>query len=184
MATAHVELIDGIVLTQDLYKDNTLILKKGIVLDTYLLNKLNKFGISTDELDFRIVQSGNFEKNTKPAVEVLIWQKNNFKAHRTRSILNYAGYDNEKILLVNSVDNLNYKIKNISLVFVDSVFYNQDLIEKLTLIAHNKKINVFVLNCDEFCPPDLIYNMDLMNVKYLYRPLAAHYINALLKLYS
>ena len=79
MATAHVELIDGIVLTQDLYKDNTLILKKGIVLDTYLLNKLNKFGISTDELDFRIVQSGNFEKNTKPAVEVLIWQKNNFK---------------------------------------------------------------------------------------------------------
>ena len=52
MSIANVELTDGIILSKDLYKDNTLILKKGIVLDTYLINKLNKFGITSNEIDF------------------------------------------------------------------------------------------------------------------------------------
>lgn len=184
MSIANVELTDGIILSKDLYKDNTLILKKGIVLDTYLINKLNKFGITSNEIDFLKPKDENKTEKKNPLIEVLIFQKNTFQAHRTKNILNHAGYTNENIRLLKNLDNVIFDNPDISLVFVDSIFYTKDLLERLTLMQKHKKINIFVLNCDEFCPQNLVYNLDLINVKYLYRPLATNYINALLKLYS
>ena len=177
------EILDGVILKDDLYKNNTLLLKKGSVLNSYILNKLNNFGIFPKEYNNGIAQLADTSKNIK---EILIIQKERSFAYRTKEILRYAGFESDKIFLLNSFINLREQISknNISYIFVDSVFYCEEFLQEVFLLKNKQKINIFVLNCEELKPQKISYNNDFFNIKFLHRPLANNYIKALLSLYS
>ena len=97
----EIELKNEIVLSEDIYKHNTLILKKGCVLNPYLINKLEKFGISKYKN-----KSLNAQKSYNASVEILILDNDVNSSNKTRNILEFAGFESNKILQVNDTDSL------------------------------------------------------------------------------
>ncbi len=189
MATTNVDLIDGIILKRDIYKDNVLLLKRGAILNPYLLDKLNKFGFNSDELDDFVDKSHSemgISQNTDKykSLKVLVLQCDDFKAFKTKNILVKAGFENDEIMVVKDLQNQNLRDKNIVCIFVDSKLYNDDFVNDVTLLSNRNKIVIFVLGCDECMPENISFNSDYQTVKFLHRPLASSYVNALLQLYS
>ena len=188
MTLSNLNLADGAVLKEDLYKDNTLLLKKGIILNAYLINKLNNFGFYTQSLVNSVEDK---PQKTQPELkkqttntEVLIYQQNIFDSNKTKKVLEYAGFSPDKISVINNSNKIPYGETNISYIFVDSVYYNDDFMEDVTLLKSNNKLIIFVLGCDSHTPKHVDFNTDSQTVKFLYRPLANDYIKALLNSYS
>ena len=182
MATRNIDLVDEIILKDDLYKHNTLLLKRGSVLNAYLLSKLNNFGV----MQYRDEKTQEFVKSLTCEKEVLILHSENLQSIRTKEILKFAGFDADKILCVNSIKELTSSISVLGLkyIFVDSSFYNTELVNQIFLHTKNKQLKIFVMNCDETTKTSVRYNSEYQNVKFLFRPLANSYIKALLRLYS
>jgi len=177
MATRNIDLMNDIVLKEDIYKDNTLLVKKGNVLNSYLINKLNKFGVSGI--------ANSYHSDFSLGTEILILQSDLYQQKRTKEILKFAGFEQDKILLLDDENLLKDKlrIKSLKYLFIDYSFYGKDLLDEIFLNSINRKLVIFVLNCPEGTA-ERIYNSDYQNVKLLYRPLANSYIKALLRLYS
>lgn len=189
MTVTNLDLADGLVLKEDLYKDNTLLLKKGIILNAYLINKLNNFGFYTQAIINTPVaeQQQEPQQELKPqttSTEVLIYQQNIFDSTKTKKVLEYAGFSANKISVINSMSKIPYGESNISYIFIDSLYYDENFVEDITLLQSKNKIKIFVLGCDNHTPKRVNFNTDSQIVKFLYRPLANDYIKALLNLYS
>ena len=184
MALPDVNMLDGLILKQDLYKDNTLLLKKGSVLNSYILNKLNNFGYyAVEDITENSLQSMSLATASK---EVALIQNDKLRSLRNREILKFAGFSSESILLLDSAKNItkNPFINNISYIFIDFSLFTEEFLQELTLLNTKKKIRIFVMNTVEEAKPNLLLNTDYLEVKFLYRPLANNYIKALLRLYS
>ena len=182
MTPLNQNLNDDIVLKEDLYKNNILLLKKGSIINNHILQKLNKFGVypKNNNLATNFINSINCSK------EVLIIQPDNFNAARTENILKFAGFNPEKILKLNSTENLIQKIgrNKISYIFIDKTLFSEDFVNDTLLLKNTNKIKIFVLNCSENDGKNITYNTDFQDIKFLYKPLANNYIKALLRLYS
>lgn len=182
MATNNIDLYDEIILKNDLYKQNTLLLKRGSVLNAHLISKLNKFGVYHYDIQRRgkTFSSVNLEK------EVIILQSNIGQMRKTKEILNFAGFENEKILLIDSKEKLfkSLTLLGLKYIFIDSSFYTPELVNQIFLEMKNENIKIFVMNCTEDLSKEISYNTDYQFVKFLCRPLANSYIKALLRIYS
>jgi len=182
MSTRSIDLVDGFVLKDDIYKDNTLLLKRGSVLNAYLLNKLNNFGV----WQYREAKTSEFKEALLGEKEILILETNELQARKTKDILKFAGFSDDSIVTISSSEELEQSLADLKLkyVFVDSSFYDKELIEKIFLASKNKNIKIFVTNATETTNKNVKYNTEYQNVKFLHRPLANSYIKALLRLYS
>ena len=182
MSISNYDLHDGTILKDDLYKNNTLLLKKGSVINNHILQKLNRFGVypQSHSLIINSISDSFYSKN------ILVIQSDNLAAIKTENILKFAGFSSDKILVLNSTDNLSKKIgKNkISYIFIDKKLFTQDFIQETFLIKSTNKIKIFVLNCEDSEEQNIKYNTEFQDIKFLHRPLANNYIKALLSLYS
>lgn len=181
MSLVENELISGNVLQEDLYKDNTLILKRGSVLNDYLLNKLNKFGLEN------ICISNQKTNPLKNLVKrVLIIQKNELDSMRTRNVLHFAGFSNSDIICISDLKSLktNINLAFVKYIFIDSKMFDKSLIDEIFLKQNNRNVKIFVMNCDNVYSQNYKYNNDFQNIKFLYRTLDKNYIKALISLYS
>ena len=99
-----------IVQKEDLYKNDTLLLKKGSILNSYVLNKLYNFGLE----NIRIGNEKNKIKILKKQVkkDILIIQKSILDIKRTQNILNYAGYQDNVLTLQNIKNLIDFTINN------------------------------------------------------------------------
>lgn len=183
MAFSNTDTLDKLILKDDLYKDNTLLLKKGSVLNNYIINKLHKFGVKYATC---INEENEITTQILTEYEVLIINNNQFKNIRTREVLKHAGYENENILFLNSCENILLKknlLKDIKFIFIDYALYNKDFLNELYLIKNNK-IKIFITDVPEINNKRFLHNSDFQDIVFLQRPLANNYINALLRLYS
>ena len=182
MATNNIDLSNEIILKNDLYKQNTLLLKRGSVLDAHLISKLNKFGV----YHYDIQSQGKTLSSVSLEKEILILQSDIGQLRKTKKILNYAGFANEKILTTDSKEKLlkSLSVAGLKYIFLDSIFYSQELISQIFLNMKSQNVKIFVLNCSEDLSKEFSYNTDYQFVKFLSRPLANSYIKALLRIYS
>ncbi|MDD3594267.1 MAG: hypothetical protein PHX18_06540 [Candidatus Gastranaerophilales bacterium] len=170
-----------IILDKDIYKNKTLLLRKGSVLDSYLLQKLNNFGISNSEI------SGftSAEISLQEAQRVLIVQKNRFDNRRIREIIEFAGFAPKNIFINNDssyFDEIDFN--KLNFLFIDDEFFTQELAAKIFMGLEKNRLKIFVLNHDINSSDTINFNSDFISVKYLHKPLAKDYIKALIKIYG
>lgn len=170
-----------IILDKDIYKNKTLLLKKGSVLDNYMLQKLNNFGISNSEITTFAAAEVSVQDNQK----VLIVQKNKFFNRRTREIIEFAGFAPKNIFINNDTDYFDeIDFEKLNYLFIDDEFFTEDIALQIFMGLKKNHLKVFVLNHDINNTSVINFNSDSMSVKYLYRPLAKDYIKALIKIYG
>jgi len=184
MAAANFELNEGFILEKDIYKDKTLLLRRGVILNAYLLNKLSNFGIHLEDLYSDVENSDKSSYTDKVENEkILILNEDELAAKRMKILFKYFGYTDKNVACIKNITDVTMKNTNVSYIFVPSYLYNDDLISKLVLSNNANKINVFVLDCNLKQPDRVFFNTDFLNVKFLYRPLSKEYIQILFKIY-
>jgi hypothetical protein len=181
------------ILDEDVLQNNILLLRKGVSLNDYLINKLLNFGIKEVPVDIT-----GMEKNyTKTEIvdndltknqSVLIVHKELKEISKTLQIMSKAGFKEQNIFATSNIEIFERYVmkKNLLYVFMEHSFFNQELVDLVDKLISKQYINIFVLGTETLKEiaklKEIKVNNDFINIKILQKPLDSGYIKALINL--
>lgn len=138
-----------LVLDDDIWKNKTLLVKKGGKLNYDMIDKLINFGVKETkvkivEKDYADYDNLNLIKNQS----ILIVQKDFKSISKHAKMLINAGFANQNIFASNSVNFLSKYLQNKSLcyVFIDYSLYGKKAINIIKNSIYNRTIDLYILN--------------------------------------
>ena len=164
----------------DIYKDDTLLLKKGTIIDSSIVSKLQNFGIFIEENRQEKENENVLSKNT---LSILVADTNEFSCIKNKKIIENSILKNGKIIQVSNKGLLKTIIKNnnFNFVFIDYELFDEEILNEIFLRAKDK-IYIFVTNSSMKKLFAKKYNSEQIKINFLYRTIEKDYINALIKI--
>lgn len=164
----------------DIYKDDTLLLKKGSFIDSNIVNKLQNFGIFIDEEKSEKKDENIFSKN---GISVLIADSNEFTCLKNKKIIENSILQNGKILQISNKSLLKTVIQNnnFNFIFINYELFDEEILNEIFLRA-KEKTYIFVTNSSRKRLFAKKYNSEQIKINFLYRNIEKAYINALIKI--
>jgi hypothetical protein len=164
----------------DIYKDDTLLLKKGSFIDNNIVAKLQNFGIFIDENEPKEQEQNALTKNS---LSILVADSNEFSCVKTKKILESSILKNGKIIQVSNKSLLKTVIlnNNFNFIFIDYEMFDEETLNEIFLRA-KEKTYIFITNSSRKRLFAKKYNSEQIKINFLYRTIEKDYINALIKI--
>lgn len=164
----------------DIYKDDTLLLKKGTFIDSNIVSKLQNFGIFIEENQPEEKKETILSKNT---ASILVADSNEFTCVKTKKIIENSILQNGKIIQVSNQTLLKTIIQNnnFNFIFIDYELFDEEILNEIFLRAKDKTY-IFVTNSSMKKLFAKKYNSEQIKINFLYRNIEKDYINALIKI--
>ena len=164
----------------DIYKDDTLLLKKGSFIDSNIVAKLQNFGIFIEDNTPTKQEENIISKNN---ISVLVADSNEFSCAKTKKILENSILKKGKIIQVSNKSLLKTIIQNnnFNFIFIEYELFDEETLNDIFLRA-KEKTYIFVTNSSRKRLFAKKYNSEQIKINFLYRTIEKDYINALIKI--
>lgn len=183
-----------IVLENDIWQNNLLLLKKGVNLNGLLLEKLLNFGVKEAYVNLTPLKSNNFTEIKDNELiknqSVLIVQKNIKEVSRSEKMLLKAGFSEKNIFVSDEISGAYKYLNNKSLqyIFIDNTLYSQNFIDTVSEQLDSRYLNMFVTDVQTLSQirklKEVVASKENLKIRILHKPLDSSYIKALISLCS
>jgi hypothetical protein len=181
------------ILEDDVSQNDILLLKKGISLNDYLIDKLINFGIKEIPVNItnwnkNIAQTELVDYDLIKNQSALIFHKDIKEILKIVQILPKAGFKEQNIFATSSKELLDKYImkKNLLYIFIDKTLFNKETADQIAQLLPKQQINIFVLGAETFKEIANLKEVknfnNSINIKILQKPLDSGYIKALINL--
>jgi len=179
-----------LILNDDIWQNDILLLKKGRTIDDDILEKLMNFGVKQIKIDISRKKSfknsvGTHSPESINKQSVLVIREDFKSISSFVKILMESGFKDKNIFAATGIDILNRYLQNNNLnyIFIDHSLYDEKVLNIVEENTFLRIINIFIINAPQNVIP-LNYiktsrNKTVINIKTALKSLNSVYIRAL-----